>query len=143
MYGFTDEGGGLWAVDFTDENFFSDPDRFTRIVEWDHMLSWVTLQEESEESPSRSIFVTGKEVASDFAMTANLLRLSNTGFESTVESKERLLQMVGWNPVPFAWQTLGQGKFRVLVETHFDYDSSLLPRAKGVYIISVDASEQQ
>ena len=144
LYGFTDEGGGLWAVDFTDEKFLSDPDRFTRIVEWDHMLSWVTLKEASgkasEESTSRSIFVTGKEVASDFAMTASLLRLSNTGFESTVESKERLLQMVGWNPVPFAWQTLGQGKFKVMVETHFNYESSLLPRAKGVYIISVDAS---
>ena len=143
LYGFTDEGGGLWAVDFTDENFFSDPARFTRIVEWDHMLSWVTLKEASEESPFRFIFVTGKEVASDFAMTATLLRLRNTGFESTVESKERLLRMVGWNPVPFGWQALDQGKFRVLVETHFDYESSLLPRAKGVYIVLVDASEDK
>ena len=47
--------------------------------------------------------------------------------------------MVGWNPVPFAWQQLPDHKFRVAVETHFNYESSLLPRAKGVYIIPVDA----
>jgi hypothetical protein len=46
--------------------------------------------------------------------------------------------MVGWNPVPFAQQTLGGGRFLVAVETHFDYESSLLPRAKGVYIVPVD-----
>ena len=46
--------------------------------------------------------------------------------------------MVGWNPVPFAWQDLSGHKFRVAVETHFNYESSLLPRAKGAYFISVD-----
>ena len=75
----------------------------------------------------------------DFAMTANLLRINDAGIDSTVVSKKRLLQMVGWNPVPFAWQQLPDHKFRVAVETHFNYESSLLPRAKGVYIIPVDA----
>ena len=51
--------------------------------------------------------------------------------------------MVGWNPVPFAWQTLAESKFRVMVETHFDYESSLLPRAKGVYILPVDTSVRE
>ena len=141
LYGFTDEGGGLWVSDLTDEEFHDKPERFNRVVEWDHMLSWVLLEEETEgPAPSRSIFVTGKEVADDFAMTANFLRIENTGSDSILESKERLLQMVGWNPVPFAWQTLSEHKFRVAVETHFNYESSLLPRAKGVYIVPVDTT---
>ena len=142
LYGFTDEGGGLWVADLTEEGFHTKPERFARVVEWDHMLSWVLLEEETEgPSPFRSIFVTGKEVAADYAMTANFLRIKNTGFDSTLERKERLLQMVGWNPVPFAWQTLSEHRFRVAVETHFNYESSLLPRAKGVYIIPVDTTQ--
>ena len=46
--------------------------------------------------------------------------------------------MVGWNPVPFAIQEISDTEFRVAVETHFNYESSLLPRAKGVYIVPVD-----
>ena len=139
LYGFIDEGGGLWAVDFTDEDFYRNPERFARIVDWDHLLSWVVLEEEAEGPvQSKAIFATGKEVADDFAMTANFLRINGAGIDSTVESKKRLLRMVGWNPVPFAWQDLSGHKFRVAVETHFNYESSLLPRAKGVYFISVD-----
>jgi hypothetical protein len=141
LYGFTDEGGGLWAVDLTDKEFYKNPDRFSRIVDWDHLLSWVVLEEETEgPEPSKAIFATGKEVRDDFAMTANLLRVNDAGIDSTLESKERLLRMVGWNPVPFAWQDLSGHKFMVAVETHFNYESSLLPRAKGVYIIPVDTS---
>ena len=58
-----------------------------------------------------------------------------------IRSQQRLLQMVGWNPVPFAQQTLGKGKFRMALETHLDYESSLLPRAKGVFMIPVDLNE--
>jgi hypothetical protein len=140
LYGFIDEGGGLWAVDLTDREFHTNPDSFARIVDWDHLLSWVVLEEQTEgPSPSKVLFTTGKEVRDDFAMTANLLRINDAGIDSTVVSKKRLLQMVGWNPVPFAWQQLPDHKFRVAVETHFNYESSLLPRAKGVYIIPVDA----
>ena len=84
--------------------------------------------------------MTGKEVAYNFAMTANILRVKNAGLDSTVEYQKRLLQMVGWNPVPFAIQELSEQKFRVAVETFFNYESSLLPRAKGVYIVPVDLS---
>ena len=141
LYGFTDEGGGLWAVDMTDKAFYNNPDRFARIVDWDHLLSWVVLEEDTEgPAPRKAIFATGKEVRDDFAMTANFLRVNDAGIESTLESKERLLRMVGWNPVPFAWQDLSGHKFMVAVETHFNYESSLLPRAKGVYIIPVDTS---
>ena len=141
LYGFTDEGGGLWAVDLTDKEFYKNPDRFSRIVDWDHLLSWVVLEEDTEgPTPNKAIFATGKEVRDDFAMTANFLRVSDAGIDSTLESKERLLRMVGWNPVPFAWQDLSGHKFMVAVETHFNYESSLLPRAKGVYIIPVDTS---
>ena len=143
LYGFIDEGGGLWAVDLTDRDFYTNPDRFARIVDWDHLLSWVILEEQADgPSPSKVIFATGKEVRDDFAMTANLLRINDAGIDSTVVSKKRLLQMVGWNPVPFAWQQLPDHRFRVAVETHFNYESSLLPRAKGVYIIPVDAGAE-
>jgi hypothetical protein len=144
LYGFTDEGGGLWVTDLTDEEFPANPERFNRIVEWDHLLSWFILEEETDgPSPSRSIFATGKEVAEDFAMTANLLRIDNAGSDSALESKERLLQMVGWNPVPFAWQTLSEQRFMVAVETHFNYENSLLPRALGVYIVPVDTTRSR
>ena len=140
LYGFKDEGGGLWVAAL-EEGFQAKPDRFVRIVEWDHMLSWISLAGSSD-SPDpaepRAIFVTGKEVADDFAMTANVILLKGQGLETTIESKDRLLQMVGWNPVPFAMQTLSQGGVRVAVETHLNYESSLLPRAKGVYLLNVN-----
>ena len=74
-------------------------------------------------------------------MTANVLRIKNDGLNSTVERKERLLQMIGWNPVPFAMQRLSDTEFRIGVETHFNYESSLLPRAKGVFFVPVDTSQ--
>ncbi len=141
LYGFKDEGGGLWVAAL-EAGFHSNPDSFIRIVEWDHMLSWISLagdNDSPEPAESRAIFVTGKEVADDFAMTANVIRLKGAGLETGIESKERLLQMVGWNPVPFAMQTLSDGRIRVAVETHLNYESSLLPRAKGVYLLNVDA----
>ena len=141
LYGFKDEGGGLWVAAL-EEGFQGDPDSFVRIVEWDHMLSWIGLargDDAPELAESRAIFVTGKEVADDFAMTANVISLKGQGLETTIESKERLLQMVGWNPVPFATQSLADGRVRVAVETHLNYENSLLPRAKGVYLLNVDA----
>ena len=144
LYGFKDEGGGLWVAALEAE-FHSNPDSFVRIVEWDHMLSWISLaggNDAPEPAESRAIFVTGKEVADDFAMTANVIRLNGAGLETGIESKERLLQMVGWNPVPFAMQTLSDGRIRVAVETHLNYESSLLPRAKGVYLLNVDAGNR-
>jgi hypothetical protein len=139
LYGFKDEGGGLWVVDLTRENFATDPTAYARIVEWDHALSWTVLERQGEGSSARlGVFLTGKEVADDFAMTANLLRLRSAGLESKVEHRERLLRMVGWNPVPFGWQKTGEHQFLVAVETYFNYESSLLPRAMGVYLVPVD-----
>ena len=140
LYGYKDEGGGLWVAALA-EGFHADPDSFVRLVEWDHMLSWMSLDQQNdslETAETRSIFITGKEVADDFAMTANVMRLKGSGLETAVVSKERLLQMVGWNPVPFAMQTLIDGRVRVAVETHLNYENSLLPRAKGVYLLNVD-----
>ena len=138
LYGFRDEGGGIWVADISKEDFFTDPTAFTRIVDWDHALSWMLLETEQDGSAPMNLFLTGKEVADDFAMTANVLTIGGGGLDSAIQSQQRLLQMVGWNPVPFAQQNLGDGKFLVAVETHFDYESSLLPRAKGVYIVPVD-----
>jgi hypothetical protein len=102
----------------------------------------MALRTETEGSSTRtSLFLTGKEVREDFAMTANVIRIKDDGLDSTVERKERLLQMVGWNPVPFAMQRLSDDEFIIGVETHFNYESSLLPRAKGVYFVAVDTSE--
>ena len=141
LYGFNDEGGGLWSVALSGDEFQSDPDGFARVVAWDHMLSWFALSSDGEEpDESMTLFVTGKEVADDFAMTANVLRIEGGGLDWQVTRKERLLQMVGWNPVPFALQRLGGGRFMVAVETHLNYEGSLLPRAKGVYIVPVETA---
>jgi hypothetical protein len=139
LYGFTDEGGGIWVADLSDRDFHSKPDKFSRIVAWDHTLSWTILGDDPDKpAPFLHLFMTGKEVADNFAMTANILRVKNAGLESTIDYRERLLQMVGWNPVPFAIQELSGQEFRVAVENFFNYESSLLPRAKGVYIVPVD-----
>ena len=140
LYGFTDEGGGIWVVDVTAPDFHASGDNFARIVSWDHTLSWLPLGRLEEDPTALHLFMTGKEVADDFAMTANVLRIREAGLESAVEKSERLLQMVGWNPVPFGWQQLSEREYRMLVETHYNYESSLLPRAKGVYIVPVSLS---
>ena len=142
LYGFREEGGGIWVTDISERDFPDDPANFARIVAWDHTLSWTLLPDAAAAASSSymHLFMTGKEVADDFAMTANILRLRGDGLASAIEREERLLQMVGWNPVPFGWQRLADTQYRVLVETHYNYESSLLPRAKGVYIIPVDLS---
>ncbi len=139
LYGFKNEGGGIWVSDLAEDDYYNRPENFVRIVAWDHTLSWMKLERENEgPSPYFHLFMTGKEVADDFAMTANILRVRDAGLDSSIQYHERLLQMVGWNPVPFALQRLSETQFRVAVETHFNYESSLLPRAKGVYIVPVD-----
>ena len=144
LYGFADEGGGLWIADLSQEDFHRRPEAFRRIVDWDHALNWTLLDPEVlEHSGVHTLFLTGKEVADNFAMTANLLQVEFDGLDFEVRSRQRLLQMVGWNPVPFAVQKLGDGKFRVAAETYLDYESSLLPRAKGVYILPVDLEQTQ
>ena len=142
LYGFKDEGGGIWVVDVKDDGFLSSDSSFARIVSWDHTLSWMPLGKLEGDPSALHLFMTGKEVADDFAMTANVLRVREDGLNSTIEKSERLLQMVGWNPVPFGWQKLSDTEYRMLVETHYNYESSLMPRAKGVYIIPVRLSEQ-
>lgn len=138
LYGFTDEGGGIWVVDLSQEDFHASESNFARIVSWDHTLSWLPLGRLEDDPTALHLFMTGKEVADDFAMTANVLRIREAGLDSTIEKSERLRQMVGWNPVPFGWQKLSETEYRMLVETHYNYESSLLPRAKGVYIIPVN-----
>ena len=139
LYGFEDEGGGIWVSDLSVDHYYNRPEQFARIVAWDHTLSWMKLEREDDGPlPHFHLFMTGKEVADDFAMTTNVLRVKDAGLESSILYQERLLQMVGWNPVPFALQRLSDTRFHVAVETHFNYESSLLPRAKGVYIVPVD-----
>ena len=142
LYGFEDEGGGIWAVDVSAEDFHARRDNFARIVSWDHTLSWLPLGRLETDPSALYLFMTGKEVSDDFAMTANVLRIREDGLNSTIEKSERLLQMVGWNPVPFGWQKLSDTEYRMLVETHYNYESSLMPRARGVYIVPVNLSSE-
>ena len=142
LYGFTDEGGGIWVVDVSDPEFHTRGENFARIVSWDHTLSWMPLDRLEDDPTALHLFMTGKEVADDFAMTANILRIREDGLNSVVDKSERLLQMVGWNPVPFGWQKLSDTEYRMLVETHYNYESSLMPRAKGVYIIPVSLADE-
>ncbi|MBM3942588.1 MAG: hypothetical protein FJ316_06650 [SAR202 cluster bacterium] len=143
LYGFKDEGGGLWVVDLARPDFANAPAAYRRIMEWDHALSWVVLERQPAAGSATTlwVFLTGKEVADDFAMTANLARLRSDGLDSAVEQRERLRRMVGWNPVPFGWQKTGDHQFLVAVETFFNYESSLLPRALGVYLVPVETSK--
>ncbi|MYC28500.1 MAG: hypothetical protein F4X65_00205 [Chloroflexi bacterium] len=143
LYGFKDEGGGIWVVDVSAENFYVLEENFSRIVSWDHTLSWMPLGRLDNDPTALYLFMTGKEVADDFAMTANVLRIREDGLGSAVEESRRLLQMVGWNPVPFGWQKLSDTRYRMLVETHYNYESSLMPRAKGVYIVPVNLEGEQ
>ena len=143
LYGFEDEGGGLWIVDLEDDGFHANDDAFARIVPWDHALSWFTLGAADLRAGGRvSVFLTAKEVDYDFAMTANLLQIVGAGLEARVESQRRLARMVGWNPVPFAVQRLGETRYRVGVQTHFNYEASLMPRATGVYFVEVDTAPE-
>ncbi len=135
LYGFKDEGGGIWVVDVSTPDFHTSKANFARIVSWDHTLSWLLLGRTEADPEAMYLFMTGKEVADDFAMTANLLRIREDGLNSAIEHEQRLLQMVGWNPVPFGWQKLSDTEYRMLVETHYNYESSLMPRAKGVYLV--------
>ncbi len=142
LYGFTDEGGGLWVTDLSQEGFHDNPAAFARIAAWDHALSWTLLDRVTDGSSGfMNVFLTGKEVADDFAMTANILHIKEAGLDSRVVHRERLVRMMGWNPVPFAVQGISEREFRLAVETHFDYESSLFPRAKGVYIVPVDTAK--
>ena len=142
LYGFKDEGGGIWVVDVSTGDFQARESSFARLVSWDHTLSWMPLGRLEEDPSAMHLFMTGKEVADDFAMTANILRVREDGLNSAIEKSERLLQMVGWNPVPFGWQKLSNTEYRMLVETHYNYESSLMPRAKGVYIVPVSLSTE-
>ena len=142
LYGFKDEGGGIWVADVSKAEFHASADNFARIVSWDHTLSWMPLGRLEDDPTAMHLFMTGKEVADDFAMTANILRVREDGLQSSIEKSERLLQMVGWNPVPFGWQKLSDTEYRMLVETHYNYESSLMPRAKGVYIIPVTLADE-
>ena len=139
LYGFEGQGGGMWLADLTRDDFYQTPEAFSRLFPWDHALSWMLLSgpETLREGQSISVILTGKEVADDFAMTVNHLKIRFDGLRSSLVSKERLLRMVGWNPVPFAVQRLPDGESRVFIYTYFNYESSLLDRAKGVFIVSV------
>jgi len=139
LYGFAEEGGGLWIVDVSDDGFVTDPGRYLRVLPWDHLLSWFVLDVDTAgDEPLLHLFVTGKEVADDFAMTANVVTIRGVGLHSEVVARRRLARMVGWNPVPFLIQRLATGELRIGVETHYNYESSLLNRAKGVYWFTVE-----
>ncbi|MBI2166029.1 MAG: hypothetical protein HYU29_06455 [Chloroflexi bacterium] len=139
LYGFEGEGGGLWVADLSQEGFPRSEEAFAKILTWDHALSWMVLSPVGDRFSGApvSVFLTGKEVAQGTAMTANLVRVQLKGLESRVLSKERLLRMVGWNPVPFGIQRVSSREERVLVETHYNYENSLTDRAKGVFIVTV------
>ena len=142
LYGFENEEGGLWVADVWSPEFPEQSTAMTQIVPWDHALQWFVLEEDNRQSPPvRHIFLTAKEVDDNFSMTATSLRVTTDGLDSEAVHQERLLKMSGWNPVAFAIQRLGEHQYRVLVETHFNYENSFIPRAKGVYIVPVDTSE--
>ena len=141
LYGFEEEGGGLWIVALEDDGFHADANAFAHIVPWDHALSWFILGAADLRAGERvSVFLTAKEVDYDFAMTANLLQIGGAGLDARVESQRRLARMAGWSPVPFAVQRLSETRYRVGVQTHFNYEASLMPRATGVYFVEVDTA---
>lgn len=136
LYGFEEQGGGLWVIDLAKENFYENKEAFAQIFSWDHALDF-TILPSMEQPPHTTVIMTGKEVNDDFAMTLNILKIKFAGLDTKLISKERLISMVGWNPVPFAYQKISDEEMLVLVETYYNYESYLVPRAKGVYITTV------
>jgi len=85
--------------------------------------------------------MTSKEVKDDFAMTLNALKIRFDGLESKLVEKERLIKMVGWNPVPFAYQKTSDEEIKIYIETYLNFESEVVPRAKGVYTVLVSTNE--
>jgi hypothetical protein len=136
LYGFEEEGGGLWVADISRENFYENEDSFAQIFSWDHALTFLILPK-LEESPYDTVIMTGKEVSDDFAMTLNALKVKFDGLKSELVEKERLARMVGWNPVPFAYKKVSDDEILVYVETYFNFESEIVPRVKNVYVVPV------
>lgn len=136
LYGFEEEGGGLWVVDISKENFHENKDSFAQIFSWDHALTFFVLPK-AEQSPYNIVIMTGKEVKDDFAMTLNALKVRFDGLNSELVEKKRLVKMVGWNPVPFAYERLSDDEMLVYVETYFNFESEIVPRVKNVYVVPV------
>ncbi|MCS7207559.1 MAG: hypothetical protein NZ951_06490 [Dehalococcoidia bacterium] len=142
LYGFTDEGGGLWLLPLPTPTSPPNPSAFTYLQPWDHSLTLLPLDYRPS-PPTLTLLLTAKEVRDDFAMTAYVVRIALTEGGGQVERRERLMRMVGWNPVPFALHQVGEGRVMVFLQTHYDYYTSLLPRAKGVYRVVVDTHPTQ
>lgn len=137
LYGFEEEGGGLWVADISQEDFYENEESFAQIFSWDHALSFFFLPR-AERSPYHVILMTGKEVNDDFAMTLNALKIRFDGLESELIGKERVIRMVGWNPAIFAYQQISDEEIKIYIETHFNFESSIVPRVKGVYTVTVN-----
>jgi len=140
LYGFEEEGGGLWVADISQDDFYKDADSFAQIFSWDHALSFFFLPKQ-EHSPYQVVLMTGKEVKDDFAMTLNALKIRFDGLESELVAKERLIRMVGWNPVPFAHQQISDEEIKIYIETYLNFESEVVPRVKGVYTVLVGTNE--
>ncbi len=139
LYGFEEEGGGLWVVDTQKKNFWEDNEAFSQIFSWDHALTFLIMPK-FEGSPYNTVIMTGKEVKDDFAMTLNALKISFDGLESELIGKERLVRMIGWNPVPFAYEWTSPEEILVYVETYFNFESEVVPRVKNVYAVPLKLS---
>jgi len=137
LYGFEEEGGGLWVADISQKNFYENKDAFTQIFSWDHALTLLMLPKPGG-SPRNTVIMTGKEVNDNFAMTLNALEIKFDGLDSELVEKKRLVRMVGWNPVPFAYERVSDDEMLVYVETYFNFESEIVPRVKGVYTVTVN-----
>ncbi len=136
LYGFEEEGGGLWVADISEEDFCQNASSFAQIFSWDHALSFFFLPK-TEHSPYNVVLMTGKEVNDDFAMTLNALTIRFDGLQSELIEKKRLITMVGWNPVPFAYKRISDDEILIYIETYFNFESEIVPRVKNVYIVPI------
>jgi len=57
--------------------------------------------------------------------------------ESQLVGKERLIRMVGWNPVTFAYDRISNEEMFVYVQAYYNFESEVVPRVRGVYIVPV------
>ncbi|MFY9457448.1 MAG: hypothetical protein WAP23_00760 [Candidatus Spechtbacterales bacterium] len=136
LYGFEEEGGGLWVADISEDDFYQNTNSFAQVFSWDHALSFFFLPR-AEHSPYNVVLMTGKEVNDDFAMTLNALSIKFDGLQSELIEKKRLIKMVGWNPVPFAYKRISDDEILMYVETYFNFESEVVPRVKNVYVVPV------
>jgi len=145
LYGFSNEGGGLWQIDFTSLDFPKNSSVYNKIAPFDHPRKLFSLDNSLAKNLMRSSIanhqqianavITTKEVDNDFSMSATAVSFSIDSLKITSKQKYLIERMPGWNPDPVAFITK-DGESLLLLETYPNYETSIIPvEAFPVYLV--------